>query len=132
MKSIFHLFKRAFRRQKLSHSLECSFDDFKQRAQKEICFEKPSSMRKFMKQKSDRQLNVIFCSRAYFFSKHFILLISWWCHIMRPSEQVFFFEINLLSNFKILRLILGDWTCSGILNRFFWWFGQNLICQKVL
>ena len=36
------------------------FNDFKQRVQKEICFEKPWSIRKFMKQRSDRQLNVIF------------------------------------------------------------------------
>ena len=27
--------------------------------------------------------------------------------------QVFFFQINLLSNLNILRLVLGDWSCSG-------------------
>ena len=110
------------------------FNDFKQRVQKETCFEKSWSIPKFMKQKSDRQLNVIFCSSAYFFSKHFVLLIIWWCHIMRPSDSHYkssFFEINLLSNSNILRLVWGDWSCSGILNRLFWWFRPSFVLQKV-
>ena len=65
------------------------FNDFKQRVQKEICFEKPWSIPKFMKQKSDRQLKVIFRSCPYFFSKHFALLIIWWCHIMYPSHSYY-------------------------------------------
>ena len=27
--------------------------------------------------------------------------------------QMFFFQINLLSNLNIIRLVLGDWSCSG-------------------
>ena len=105
------------------------FNDFKQRVQKETCFEKSWLVTKVMKQKSDRQLNVIFCSSAYFFSKHFVLLIIWWCHIMRPSAVILcalvipitslLFEINLLSNLNILRLVLGDWSCSGNIKQVF-------------
>ena len=111
------------------------FNDFNQRVQKEICFEKPSSIPKFMKQKSDRQLNVVFYGSAYFLSKHFVLLIIWWCHIMCPSDPItslnLLQEINLLSNLNILRLVLVDWSCSGNIKQVFWWFCRNFVLQKV-
>ena len=86
-----------------------------------------------MKKKSYRQLHVIFCSRAYFCSKHFALPVIWWCHIMRPSDfplKVVFFQINLLSSLDILSLVLGDWFCSGNIKHVFFMVPPKLCCTK--
>ena len=82
------------------------FNDVKQRVLKDIYFGKLTP--KFIKQKSNRQLHTILCRSTYVFSKHFTLLMIWW---RNPNKSVLF-QIDLLSNLNIFRLVLGDWSCS--------------------
>ena len=109
------------------------FNDFKQRVQKETCFEKSWLVTKVMKQKSDRQLNVIFCSSAYFFSKHFVLLIIWWCHIMRPIDSHYkssFLKLIYYQIWTFLDYFEGIDLVQQILNRLFWLFRPSFFYKK--
>ena len=45
-------------------------------------------------------------------SKKIFLKNPWSAKLQSPL-QMLFFQINLLSNLNILRLVLGDWSCSG-------------------
>ena len=44
--------------------------------------------------------------------------------------QVFFFEINLLSDLNIFRLFLGEWSCSWNIKQFFDDSAQTLFYKK--
>ena len=59
---------------------------------------------------SYRQFYVIFVAAHVFFSKHFALLMSddVILYALVIPLQVLIFQINLSSNLKILRLVLGD------------------------
>ena len=69
----------------------------------------------------------IFLFKAFRFANY--LMMSYYAPYWFPL-QVFFFEINLLSNLNILRLVLVDWSCSGNIKQAFFMIPPKLCFTK--